>query len=137
MPRRALNMIEMFERASFAKKIVSEEELGLRLRDIFEGRAKCETFRLRPLAVWDTNPKRIARLTQISDEQTYEWMAEKPEKSSEIILGQRFKSGISVACDALIDMANGHEVDAEMVLSAFAKCENHAAQLAHKAIKPI
>lgn len=127
MPRRAPNMIEAFEMASRAKKIVAVEELGQRLSDIFEGRAKMRDYRLRPMPRLQGQTPRVPLYIARSDAETYEWVRQ--ERPSRFMVGTRFKSGLAIAYDALIDMAHGYEVDPQMLLSAFDRCDNHAAHL--------
>lgn len=129
MPRRAPNLMEYFERASSAKKIVSVQEFAQKLNDVVERRTPLMAYRFRPLpkVTLGEVPRILCRY--YSNDNTFEWVDGK--KASECSHGQIFKNGIAIGYDTLIDLANGFDVDPCIMYTAFELCENHAIHLRH------
>ena len=128
MPRRAPNLMEYFERASSAKKIVSVHEFTQRLQEVVSRKIPLKNYEFRPMPDIRLNELCARFCEQASNDNTFEWVD--GARLSALPHGNEFKNGIAIGYDALLDMAKGFEIDARIMYTAFELCENHAIHFA-------
>jgi len=130
-----LNICELFTEVANARKIVSMAEFEQRLNQIVAGDLDLTSTAISPLPPFEFSTRRMKALTDRSDKQTYKWIGD-PMQLSRVSHGLYFKTGTAIGYDVLIDIAQGFDINAHVVFTAFEACADHAEKLEAGLLKP-
>jgi hypothetical protein len=130
-----MNIAELFNQKSFAKKVISIDELALHLQQISDGRLNVQDKKIKDLPDFTMTKRRMNALIARSDKETYSWIGD-PLRVDRVPCGSTFKTGKAIGYDILIDIANGFDVDPQVIYTAFEACADHAPKLEAGQLKP-